>query len=116
MDSDFPAVSNPRELLDAFVLFTRASQSLEGVHSQLLRQIEHLTNELEATNSRLRDSLSETEAMRNELLGIIECQPNGVLVLEPLGRILYCNRQVYELLGLDPDPRLISVNDLTSKN
>ena len=96
------SITDPKELLSAFELFTRASESLEDVHGQLLRQIEILSQELEAANSQLRQSLSETERMRMDLLHIIESQPNGVWVVSPEGQTVHVNHQALPLLNLDP--------------
>ena len=102
MESDGSFTPSSRELISAFTLFTKASEALEGVHGRLLQQIEYLTQELETTNLRLRQSLRETEVMRNELLHIIESQPNGVLVIRHSGEIIHCNRKAKELLDSKP--------------
>jgi signal transduction histidine kinase len=110
------SIADPRELLSAFELFTRASESLEDVHGQLLQQIEVLSQELEATNAQLRQSLSETERMRLELLHIIESQPNGVWVMNPEGCTVHVNRQVLYLLNLDLDPQMLRIENLGPHN
>ena len=102
-----------QELMNAFAMFTRASEALEGVHGRLLQQIEYLSQELEESNAKLRASLRETEAMRNELLHILESQPNGVLVLGRESKVIHCNRRARELLDLDPERPVGRMEELT---
>lgn len=104
--------SSPEELMNAFALFTKASESLEGVHGHLLQQIEYLSQELETSNARLRQSLWETEAMRNELLHIIESQPNGVMVLEPSGLILHSNHRIKEFFHVPIERTIYKLEDM----
>jgi two-component system sensor histidine kinase FlrB len=89
-----------RLLLDAFEMFTQASNSLELAFEQLKSRAQRLSEELAAKNRELKKSLREKEEVQNYLKTILKCLPCGVLVLDEEGRLSLCNPKAAQLLDL----------------
>src|SRR5262249_4532080 len=87
-------------LLEAFNLFTKASDSLQAAYSQLPQRTESLSLELEATNRKLLQNLEEKERVRNYLNTILESLPCGVLVVDGLGAMTICTPLAARLLSI----------------
>lgn len=85
-------------LLQAFQMFTSASNSLETAFSQLQIRAQRLTEELEAKNIELEKSLREKEEAQSYLRNILERLPCGVFVLDAKGEISLCNPMASEVL------------------
>jgi PAS domain S-box-containing protein len=88
-----------RLLLEAFEVFTQASNSLESAFQQLQERAHKLSEELERKNQELEKSLREKEEAQNYLRLILERLPCGVLVLDESGKIALCNPVASDLLG-----------------
>ena len=104
-DTEFVAASGnmgeTRLLLEAFETFTLASNSLESAFQQLQQHARRLSEELEAKNLELENSLRDKEEAQNYLKKILESLPCGVVVLDANGNITLCNPVASRLL----DPR-----------
>jgi signal transduction histidine kinase len=85
-------------LLQAFEMFTQASNSLESAFGQLQLQVQRLTEELEAKNLELEKSLREKEEAQSYLRTILERLPCGVVVLDQNGDLALCNPMASEAL------------------
>jgi signal transduction histidine kinase len=85
-------------LLQAFEMFTHASSSLESAFSQLQAHAQRLTEELEAKNLELENSLHEKQKAQNYLRTILERLPCGVFVLDEKGDPALCNPMALEVL------------------
>jgi signal transduction histidine kinase len=85
-------------LLQAFEMFTQASNSLESAFSQLQTRAQRLTEELEAKNIELEKSLREKEEAQSYLRTILERLPCGVFVLDWRGDLTLCNPMASEVL------------------
>ena len=85
-------------LLQAFEMFTQASNSLESAFSQLQARAQRLTEELEAKNIELEKSLREKEDAQRYLRTILEKLPCGVFVLDSHGDLTLCNPLASEVL------------------
>jgi signal transduction histidine kinase len=85
-------------LLQAFEMFTQASNSLESAFGQLQLQVQRLTEELEAKNLELEQSLREKEEAQSYLRTILERLPCGVVVLDQNGDLALCNPMATEAL------------------
>lgn len=86
-------------LMEAFEMFTKASNSLESAFSQLQAKAQKLTEELAAKNLELERSLREKEEAQNYLHNILERLPCGVLVLDEKGDLALCNPMASEVLA-----------------
>ena len=89
-------------LLQAFEMFTQASSSLESAFSQLQERVRRLTEELEAKNLELEQSLHEKQVARNYLKTILEKLPCGVFVLDETGNLALCNPMASDVLMHSP--------------
>jgi PAS domain S-box-containing protein len=87
-----------RLLLQAFEMFTQASSSLETAFQQLQEHARNLSEELEAKNQELEQSLREKEEVETFLKNILENLPCGVLVLDEAGSVRMCNPVASKLL------------------
>jgi PAS domain S-box-containing protein len=87
-----------RLLLQAFQMFTEASNSLESAFQQLQARAQRLSEELEAKNRELEQSLREKEEVRSFLDSILERLPCGVLALDHDGRVILCNPLAAQIL------------------
>jgi two-component system phosphate regulon sensor histidine kinase PhoR len=71
-----------------------------------LRAVKGLWHDLaERTYKVLRQkdqSIQKREQRLEEFLGAIQASPNGVMLLDPEGRIDWCNRMASEHMGIDP--------------
>ena len=57
--AEHSASMDPRELEEAFSLFTEASKQLSDAYADLQQQVEFLTKQLEIANGNLRRELEE---------------------------------------------------------
>jgi PAS domain S-box-containing protein len=85
-------------LLQAFEMFTQASNSLESAFGQLQLRVQRLTEELESKNLELERSLHEKEEAQSYLRTILERLPCGVVVLDQNGDLALCNPMASEAL------------------
>jgi len=89
-----------RLLLDAFETFTNASSSLENAFKQLEERTRRISEELDAKNRQLKQSLREKAVVQNYLSRILQSLPCGVLVLDERGKITMCNPVASQILRL----------------
>jgi PAS domain S-box-containing protein len=94
-----PEARDSKLLLQAFEMFTQASSSLESAFGQLQARVQRLTEELEAKNLELQESLREKQEAQNYLRTILERLPCGVFVLDPKGNPTLCNPMASEVLN-----------------
>jgi two-component system sensor histidine kinase FlrB len=92
-----PEAGERNLLLQAFEIFTQASNSLESAYSQLQIRVQRLTEELEAKNIELEKSLREKEEAQSYLRNILERLPCGVFVLDEEGNLSLCNPMASEV-------------------
>lgn len=97
--SNSPAPIDPKELEQAFSLFTEASAQLTGAYQDLQQQVESLTGELGEANVELRRQLLEKEALSQRLSHLLSAMPAGIVVLDSQGVIVELNPAARELLG-----------------
>lgn len=90
---------DPKELEQAFSLFTEASAQLTGAYQDLQQQVESLTGELGDANVELRRQLLEKEALSQRLSHLLSAMPAGIVVLDSQGVIVELNPAARELLG-----------------
>ena len=90
-----------REVLRAaFQSFDQAAQTLQQSYSALTARVEQMDLELAHSNEALRRQLSDNEAMRTHLDGILESLSTGVLVLDNGGVIVRSNAPAANVLGM----------------
>jgi PAS domain S-box-containing protein len=86
-------------LLEAFQMFTQASNSLETAFQQLQERTRRLSVELAVKNRELKKSLREKEEVQNFLARILESLPCGVLAFDETGRITHCNPVAAQIMN-----------------
>ncbi|MFO0698057.1 MAG: ATP-binding protein [Nitrospira sp.] len=94
--------TNPEEralLQAAFRSFDEAAHTLQQSYSALTARVEEMDAELAQSNEALRQQLTDNEAMRVRLDGILESLSTGVLVVDEGGIITRSNRAAERLLG-----------------
>ena len=84
----------------AFHSFDQAAQTLQQSYCALTARVEQMDLELAHSNDALRRQLSENEAMRIHLDGILESLSTGVLVLDSSGAIVRSNAPAAQMLGI----------------
>lgn len=84
----------------AFHSFDQAAQTLQRSYCALTARVEQMDLELAHSNDALRRQLSDNEAMRAHLDGILESLSTGVLVLDNSGVIVRSNAPAAHLLGI----------------
>ncbi len=92
-------LQNHQQLHDAFQLFNELSQSLTASYHGLQQQVADLNNELAATRNARLKTLTEKEQLANQLHGLLEALPGGVIVADSSGNISRQNQAARELLG-----------------
>jgi len=100
--SDTPPAPSPRDLEQAFSLFTEASTQLAHAYNDLEQQVARLSGELAVANGELRRQFEEKQALSQRLSHLLAALPGGVVVLDAQGRVAQCNPAAREMLGLDP--------------
>ena len=99
----FTALQSAEErdvLRAAFSSFDQAAQTLQRSYCALTARVEQMDVELAHSNDALRRQLSENEAMRTHLDGILESLSTGVLVLDSGGVIVRSNAPAANVLGI----------------
>lgn len=89
---------DPRNLEEAFVLFTAASEQLSLAYADLQEQMTSLTEQLEVANGHLRREVEEKSALSRRLRLLLDCLPAGVLELDSSGQVLALNRAAKKML------------------
>ena len=72
---------------------------LEANNQSLQKRLDDCNRELEVARSQLQKNLSEKELIGNYLNGILENLGNGVLAIDPKGRIVLFNESASKILG-----------------
>ncbi|GGP20769.1 sensor histidine kinase [Silvimonas iriomotensis] len=96
---DESASMNPRELEEAFSLFTAASRQLTDAYADLQQQVEFLTTQLEIANGNLRRELEEKAALSRRLAHLLARLPAGVIELDANGMVAALNPAASQLLA-----------------
>ena len=92
-------IQQAEQLHDAFARFNELSQNLSDSYQELQAQVENLNLELhEARSARLK-TLTEKEQLANQLHGLLEALPGGVIVVDGDGRVVQENALVGDLFG-----------------
>ena len=86
-------------LTQAFGHFNEAAETLSGYYDRLTQEISNLNLELQEKNLRLAESLAEQSRTKKFLAHILDNLNNGVLVLDPEGRVALANQAAITLLG-----------------
>src|SRR5574340_1073020 len=97
--SDNSKQVDPKELEQAFSLFTEASAQLTGAYQELQQQVERLTGDLAVANAELRRQLLAKEALSQRLSHLLAAMPAGVVVLDQRGVVIELNPAARQLLG-----------------
>lgn len=95
-------IGRPEEralLQAAFRSFDEAAQTLQQSYDALSARVEQMDVELAYSNEALRRQLSENEAMRAHLDGILESLSTGVLVVDAFDVIRRANQAAEAMLG-----------------
>jgi len=79
-------------LTKAFDTFNIASDSLKRAYEALQQRVKELNLELEQKNLQLRQNLREKEAVKNYLDNVLQSIQNGVVSVDPEGRIRTFNK------------------------
>lgn len=90
---------DPRELEQAFSLFSVASEQLARSYAELQQKVANLTAELAVANGALKRQFEEKEALSERLAGLLDALPAGVVVLDGDGLIVQTNPAAEEILG-----------------
>ncbi|GLS04928.1 sensor histidine kinase [Chitiniphilus shinanonensis] len=93
-----PPGLDPKELENAFSLFTVASAQLTEAYSELQQQVESLTRQLEIANGNLVRELEEKAALSRRLSLLLEHLPAGVLEVDGTGKVIAMNPAAHRLL------------------
>jgi signal transduction histidine kinase len=99
LSSENASPEEAKLLMQAFEIFTNASNSLESAFSRLQAHVQRLTIELEAKNLQLERSLREKQEAQNYLRTILERLPCGVFAFDSSGNITLCNPVAAEVLS-----------------
>ncbi|MEO1765863.1 sensor histidine kinase [Thiobacter aerophilum] len=97
--AETPPPIDPRELKQAFSLFSRASEQLAGAYAELQQKVASLTAELAVANGALKRQYEEKEALSERLAGLLDALPAGVVVLDGAGSIVQVNPAAERILG-----------------
>jgi two-component system sensor histidine kinase FlrB len=89
---------DPRNLEEAFALFTAASEQLSLAYSDLQSQVVTLTEQLEVANGKLLSEFKEKSALSRRLRLLLDRLPAGVLELDSGGLILAQNLAARKIL------------------
>ena len=89
---------DPRNLEEAFALFTVASEQLSLAYADLQGQVITLTEQLEVANGRLLSEFKEKSALSRRLRLLLDRLPAGVLELDASGYILAQNEAARKIL------------------
>ncbi|WP_148716216.1 sensor histidine kinase [Chitinolyticbacter meiyuanensis] len=90
---------DPKELETAFSLFAVASEQLTEAYSELQRQVESLTRQLEIANGNLRRELEQKAALSRRLSLLLAHLPAGVVEIDGEGRVIALNPAARRLLA-----------------
>ncbi|MBM5573634.1 hypothetical protein [Deefgea sp. CFH1-16] len=90
---------DPKNLEQAFALFTAASEQLSIAYAELQDQVTTLTEQLEVANGNLRREFEEKSALSRRLSLLLDRLPAGVLELDQDGDVLTQNAAAKKLLG-----------------
>ncbi len=93
------APGEAEHLAEAFRVFSRASEELAVVYSELQGQVAQLTGELAAANGALRQQYQEKAALTERLTLLLDALPAGVVVLDGSGCVLQANPAASRVLG-----------------
>ena len=84
---------------ESYAVFNEALSRLEASYRALEGRFDALNRELEATNCRLQESLSDKERLNSYLREILESLGSGVVVVDTEGNITLFNRAASTILG-----------------
>ena len=84
-------------LHDAFQQFNELSQNLSDSYQELQAQVVNLTGELAEARSARLQTLTEKEQLANQLHGLLEALPGGVVVVDEEGFVIRDNPVACEL-------------------
>ena len=88
---------------ESYDLFAETLSRLEGSYRTLSERFNALNQELEGTNRRLQESLSEQERLSGYLNNLLESLGSGVVAVDGEGRTTLFNRAASDMLGVAPD-------------
>ena len=92
-----------------------AEEQVRSVNAELERRVQARTEQLEVLMEAQHELLSELDAERGRLEGVLQQMPAGVMIAEaPSGRILLANQEAERLLS-SPLPRPISVMEYAQR-
>lgn len=94
---------DPRNLEEAFALFTAASEQLSLAYAELQEQVISLTEQLEVANGKLLTEFNEKSALSRRLRLLLDRLPAGVLELDSEGRVLAQNLAAKKILRREGD-------------
>lgn len=92
---------DPRELEQAFSLFSIASEQLAATYAGLQQQVVNLTQELAIANGELKRQFLEKEALSLRLTGLLAALPAGVVVVDASAHVIEANPAAQSMLGAE---------------
>lgn len=97
--SPLPVPSGKEELREAFEMFNRMSQQLSSSYELLENRVADLTQELNTVSAQRMQELAEKEKIAEQLEGLLNVLPGGVIVLDSRGFIRQANPAARDMLG-----------------
>ncbi len=97
--SPLPVPSGKEELHEAFEMFNRMSQQLSSSYELLENRVADLTQELNTVSAQRMQELAEKEKIAEQLEGLLNVLPGGVIVLDSRGFIRRANPAAIDMLG-----------------
>ncbi len=103
-----PGGLSQQEFLRIIAAYDQATSDLQKTHASLKEQVARLTGELSRKNEALVSSLEEVSALKNYLANILESITDGVIAIDPAGRVMAFNQSAAEVV-------LSGANDQTGR-
>jgi len=99
LDSLGAARPGAEHLLPQVEQFIRANDKAQRAFDQLSRRVEELKAELENTNQKLRDKVTELNRLSGHLVGVLHSMSDGVVALDAHGIVRFFNPAAERLTG-----------------
>ncbi|MAZ88249.1 MAG: PAS domain-containing sensor histidine kinase [Cellvibrionaceae bacterium] len=98
-NNPIPLPSGKEELREAFDMFNKMSQQLSSSYELLENRVADLTQELNMVSAQRMQELAEKEKIAEQLEGLLNVLPGGVIVLDSRGFIRQANPAARDMLG-----------------
>lgn len=98
-ESITPGGLSQQEFLRIIAAYDQATSDLQKTHASLKEQVTRLTGELSRKNEELVSSLEQVSALKNYLANILESITDGVIAIDPAGRVVSLNQSAAGVIG-----------------